>query len=329
MDIVLSEVSAAMKQESPVFIVGAPRSGTSILYRTLQNHSSFKPQNCKNSLGVELTESNIFKAPYSIYAGEGSDAFAYLLSDPYQYQQFVDLIQPILTYQQLLLGKELLQKAIPSLAFLTPSLRALLWKTTKNDILVRAFLYYAKQSRGVKRILEKTPQHISRLPEIKETFPDAKLLFMPRHPIDVFSSYRRRLQDSIQSGMDKRSLKWLEISPQQFCRKYASSTQLALNEWRIHPESFMLVCYEDFTRNTQAVTQQILTFLDEVYEEGCIAETKPKATDWGADPNLFGAIKSSTKKWQDFIDESEAQFIETRLSAIMQQLNYERYTSSP
>jgi hypothetical protein len=328
MGITLSEISILMKNAAPVFIVGAPRSGTSILYRTLQNHSSFHPHNCKDSSGVELTESNIFRDPYSICVGKESDAFAYMLGDQYQYHQFLELVAPILNRQKLLLGKKLLQKVIPNIDFISPSWRVSLWKIAENDILIRAFLYHAQYARGVKRTLEKTPQHISRLPEIKETFPKAKLLFMPRHPLDVFSSYRRRFQDSIKAGMDRQSLKWLELSPQDFCSKYEGYAQLALREMNSNSSQFMLVRYEDFTGNTQAITQKILNFLGEAYEETCIANNKPKKVDWGADPNLFGAIKSSTKNWQDFINESDAKFIEKRLSHIMLQLNYTRYSSS-
>ncbi|WP_446717972.1 sulfotransferase [Crocosphaera sp. Alani8] len=50
-----------METESPVFIVGAPRSGTSLLYRILQHHSSLKLQNIQNSSKVQLTESLIFQ----------------------------------------------------------------------------------------------------------------------------------------------------------------------------------------------------------------------------------------------------------------------------
>jgi hypothetical protein len=50
----LLAISATMKGSSPVFIVGEARSGTSILYRTLQRHSSFRP------LRTNLVETEIF-----------------------------------------------------------------------------------------------------------------------------------------------------------------------------------------------------------------------------------------------------------------------------
>ncbi|NEO98671.1 MAG: sulfotransferase [Symploca sp. SIO2E9] len=311
-----------MKHESPVFIVGAARSGTSILYRTLQRHSSFKPQKYKHKDGVELTESNIFKSPYNTYYGYNSDAFTYMLGDEEYYHQFLGMTKSIQNYQRLLIGKDILQKVAPKVSVF----RASLWRAAHNDILIRIFLYYAKQARGMKRIIEKTPQHISRLPEIKETFPHAKLLFMPRHPIDVFSSYQRRLKDSLKLGMKQSELKWLNLSPKTFCNKYASYMNIALQEKVANPSSFMLVSYEDFTSNTKGTLQDIFDFIEESYEEECIPEDKIKATGWQADPNLFGSIKSHTKSWKDFTNESDAKFIEDRLSEITHQLNYPRYT---
>ncbi|NEO31210.1 MAG: sulfotransferase [Symploca sp. SIO3C6] len=311
-----------MKNESPVFIVGAARSGTSILYRTLQRHSSFKPQKYKHKHGVELTESNIFKTPYHTYSGANSNAFTYMLGDEDYYCQFLGMTKSIQNYQRLLIGKDIFQKVAPKVSVL----RASVWKVTQNDILIRIFLYYAKQARGMKRIVEKTPQHISRLPEIKVTFPKAKLLFMPRHPLDVFSSYQRRLKDSLKLGMKESELKWLKISPKSFCNKYASYMHIALQEKVSNPSRFMLVSYEDFTCNTKVTLHKVFDFIEESYEEACIPEDTLKTTSWQADPNLFSSIKSKTKSWKNFTSEPDAKFIEDQLSEIMNQLNYPRYT---
>ena len=47
-------ISKEMALCSPVFIIGEARSGTSILYRTLQKHSAFRPRE------IDLTETHIF-----------------------------------------------------------------------------------------------------------------------------------------------------------------------------------------------------------------------------------------------------------------------------
>ncbi|MBE9098887.1 sulfotransferase family protein [Vacuolonema iberomarrocanum] len=322
----LQKTAPTTQNSAPTFIVGAPRSGTSILYRTLQLHTSFKPDHCTHASGVELTETNIFKAPFSLYDDANRDTKAYMLNDQASHRQFLDSVQAIQKRHTLIPGRSLLYKAIPKIGLLSPAMRVSIWRAAHNDQLIRNYLYYAQQARGTKRILEKTPQHIALLPEIKATFPDAKLLYMPRHPVDVYSSYQRRLQDSIKLEASAAEIKWLKLSPTAFCKKYAASTQLALRESNRNPKQFLIVRYEDFTKDTKTSLQEILTFLDEPYESQCIPQDKPQKSGWQADPHLFGGIKKQTKSWRDYVSEAEAQFIEKRLKPFMEELGYTRYT---
>ena len=326
MSLSLSDISAHMKQEAPVFIVGAPRSGTSILYRTLQQHSHFKLHACNNSSGVELTESNIFRHPYNTYLLPDSDAFTYMMKNVDIYQEFLQSIQPIQKNQRLILGKKVIQKLISKIGLSTNSIRTQLWTLAQNDILIRSFLYYAQKARMTERLVEKTPQHITLLPEIRQTFPNAKLLFMLRHPIDVFSSYRRRLYDVRKSGQDPKYVRWLNISPKAFCSQYHTYSAIALREAKVKPDSFLLFKYEDFTSNLRTALQQILEFLDEPFEEDCIPKDETQQTIWKADPNLFANIKTSTKNWKDFITKDDMKMIQSQLSDVMKQMGYPSYT---
>lgn len=67
-------------------------------------------------------------------------------------------------------------------------------------------------------------------------------------------------------------------------------------------------------------------FLREPYEESCFPEDKIEKTSWQVDSNFFASIKTKTKNWKDFTNESDAQFIEDQLSELMAKLNYPRYT---
>lgn len=322
----LLKISELMTQESPVFIVGAPRSGTSLLYLTLQKHSKFRSWNCNNDSKFELTESNIFRAPYDTYLAPHSNAFSYMLHNLDCYQTFTKTIQSICVHQRFLVGRKHLYKLIPKLPFLSTTERIWLWHAFENDLLIRSFFYYAKRARGMHRIIEKTPQHIFLLPEIKATFPQCKLLFIVRHPIDVFSSYRRRLEDSLKQGHSSKSLNWLNVSPRSFCKKYTDAINIALQEKAANPQRFLLLKYEDFVKDTYQTLGQVFDFLEEPYESECIAKQSAHKPNWQDDPNLFGGIKQTTKEWENYVDYSATVFIENQLNGIMNQLNYSRYT---
>lgn len=318
----LAKISLLMQDESPVFIVGAPRSGTSILYRTLQQHSSFQPKNVHNSSGVELTESNVFKDPYNTYSRANNSVLAYFVNNQDCYEQFLQDTQFLQTYQRLLLGKKALHRLSPFL----PGLRTSVWRANSNHLLIRNFFYYAKQARGMERIIEKTPQHIYYLPEIKATFPQAKLLFILRHPLDVFSSYRKRLRDSLQLGMPQSDLKWLQMSPRSFCFKYNLYARIALQQNATNKENFLLIDYENFTNNNEAVLHKLLALIGEEPEAKLFNINQTNNDNWQLDKKLFSSVKKNTKNWQDFVNRSEAIFIETKLAPLMNKLNYEKYS---
>ena len=325
MNLSVRKISNLMQDSKPVFIVGAARSGTSILYRTLQRHSRFYPQKCQSLPTVDLTESNIFKDPYSSYSlsySSHQSALNYMLGTQEYYQKFLQQTSLLQKKQCFLLGKQAINKIIPLISLGRQSL----WLATGNDLLVQVFFYYAQQARGMDRILEKTPQHIYRLPEIKATFPKAKLIFMPRHPIDVYSSYRQRLQKELELNTPDTDLKWLQISPQSFCWRYAFCMHIAHQEKIKNQQRFFLITYEDFTKHTEAKLREILDFLDEPYEEACLLEDESQKLHWQADPKLFESIQNNKKKWQEFISETEASWIENKLAKTMQKLGYSRYT---
>ena len=319
-----------MEHESPVFIVGAPRSGSSILYRCLQGHSRFKIKG-KNGIDIDLTESKVFNLPYSTYSQTDGNALAYLLGQEEYWDQFRGLTKKIQNYQNLFPGKILYQKTARKIQ-IDKELKKKIWRGLKNDTLLRIYFYFAQQARGVERIVEKTPDHIFRLPEIELTFPDAKLLFIHRHPIDVFTSYRRRLQNSINLQLDQSKIQWLKISPSSFCNFYKSCIERALKEERSNSAKLLLIKYEDFTNNPQATLHHIFDFLDESYEEECVLPKKEidlrsEANYTGAqvDPKLLGEISSEGKDWGNYMDKVEAKFIETQLSEVMNQLNYQKF----
>ncbi len=54
-------ISKEMALCSPVFIIGEARSGTSILYRTLQKHPTFRPRE------IDLTETHLFDLIYRTF----------------------------------------------------------------------------------------------------------------------------------------------------------------------------------------------------------------------------------------------------------------------
>ena len=307
--------SETMSTTSPVFIVGVPRSGTSRLYLALQAHPRFK--STRSPGGFDLTESRVFLNPASIRERRGQ-SWDYLLHDAEEQESLVRSLPP--GWSGRLPAAALLRRVTDRSRWA----RALAWRLGRNDAAMRAYLSHAARARGVKRIIEKTPDHIHRLPEILSAFPDARILCMIRHPLDVYSSYRRRLGVALQTEpADSPTVRWLQSTlPPTFCRAY----QATVSEAERLASRLLLIRYEDFTGATQDTFARICSFIGEAFDAGCVAQHTPGLDSWQQDPLLSEPIKENDKLWSDYIDHSVGRGIEDRLADTMRQLGYARYT---
>jgi GT2 family glycosyltransferase len=147
---------------------------------------------------------------------------------------------------------------------------------------------------------------------------------MIRHPLDVYSSYRRRLGVALQTEpADSPSVRWLQsVGPLTFSRAYeatiAEADRLAAR--------LLLIRYEDFTATPPDTFARICSFIDEPYDASCVAQRTPGLDSWRQDPLLSGPIKENDKLWSDYIDHSMGRGIEDRLANTMRHLGYARYT---
>ena len=308
-----------------VFIVGPARSGTSILYRALQHHTRFRPKN--DDFGVDLTESKAFSEPGTVFQAspiQGTGAFSYMLFNERYYRAFCRATGLIRLRHRQLRCPDIPWKSL--IGDISRERRVKSWRDHFNHLLLRHFFGYAKVARGAPRLLEKTPEHLYCIPEIQATFPSAQILCTYRHPIDVFTSYRRRLQEEKKAlGENAPELDWLKLSTDAFVRRYHWEIMIAEEERRRNPARVMLVSYEDLVDAPRAVLERILTFLGEQYEEGMRIADETDQVSWKIDRHLFGEIKKKTKDWRCFITPEETRLIQDQLAATMALLGYARY----
>jgi hypothetical protein len=101
-----------------------------------------------------------------------------------------------------------------------------------------------------------------------------------------------------------------------------------LKERDANSDGFLLLPYADIVNQPEATIKTVCQFLGEVYEAGCLVKDERQAITWQVDPYLFGEVQKVTKNWQDFIDVTQAKWLENRLQDVMQQLGYDRYSDS-
>lgn len=306
------------RKHSPLFITGIPRSGTTLLYRSLLNHSSFRPTANNNKKISLYIESTAFIKTDQIFHSTNSRKF--LLMDEKIEKDFLGSVKWIRAYQKL--GN------IPYLFFLHRinfrGLREFTYALGLNQIVMRKYFEYSKVARGMKRIIEKTPDHITKVPEIRLSFPNAKFLFIYRHPVDVFSSYKKRLDSIQKQNLKNQNTSWLEVSPQEFCKLYRRYIKLALEAKKEDPENFMLLKYEDVVASPYDFFLTICDFIGEDFEEEILPQGSPKR-EAPFSSFVGGRIVRQTKDWENFIDREDAMAIEKNLSELLEKLSYKNY----
>lgn len=285
---------------NPVFITGTPRSGTSLLYRTLLKHSSFKPKN------LCLEETRIFLHPFLAIKSsrQRESLFNYMLEDEPLYRQYLDSIR-FEHFWQKSAQKLRLSKLFPD--------EDTFWKFSLNPGIIRKFFYHAKQVRNCKRIVEKTPKHLLCSDRIFTTFPQSKIIITLRHPIDVFSSYMKRKQFEPDSD-------WLDITSDQFIKRYRHMAGY-VTKLRDHNRA-LLVKYEHFVKSPEDEFQNICSHIGEPFEQQPVVEDQPELNHLKDRSFISEPITQKTKQWSDYINANQAQYIESGLANEMDLFGY-------
>lgn len=142
----------------PIFIVGAPRSGTTLLRLLLNNNSQ-----------ISIPEETWY------FTDLDKEKDKLLANDNWQYEISLKLFQHT-------------RRHFPSLTF--EEIHDFLKSTSRDNwpnIVATVNLIYLKQQ-NKKRWGDKTPGYVTELPLIKKLFPDAKIIHIIRDPRDVIPS---------------------------------------------------------------------------------------------------------------------------------------------
>lgn len=297
--------SPAMARTEPVFIVGEARSGTSILYRTLQKHTSFAPKR------QSLVETDMFAhLPRAFLFGRTyPDAWIkFFLEDRQEWDQFLRSIR----------FARLATATLAPVNYLRRDRWGWLFHAGLGPAVLRRFVLHAAAARGCRRLVEKTPTNTPHLGKLTAAFPRARLLYVHRHPVDVFSSYRRR------AAVDQAGA-WADVNVHTFVERWTRSTARALAWLDSGNGNLLMVRYESFVEDPATAFRDICAFLGEPFEVQAVEEARPDLDRWPVDPHLWGAIVPSTKEWRDHISAEEAEVVQERTASIMRRLSYAPY----
>lgn len=246
--------------KKPVFIVGVPRSGTTMLWSILLRHPEFKGKKEIPSWNAETSIFHKFPKVLEDFFTPGKWPFwnEYFVGDKEKFDYWmIDCL--------------------------------------KN------FIIKAAEARGARRPLEKTPNHLENIDLIERSFPQAKIIHIVRHPLDIFASMRKR---SFVTA--PRFDPWLKVPAGQFAEDYERKVN-KVDYYRGSSKIFT-VRYEDLTKDAETHVVRICNFLKIIPDASIIYGEKPARKIYKFPfQSHVPVINSST--WRNIISEKEAALI--------------------
>ena len=226
-DVPLAEpVERKLLSDDPVFVVGSPRSGTTLLQALLATQPGF----------VSFPETHFFEM---LFAQRPLDAALRFRNDCMD-----EVLAEIGKWTELDFSTET-RKRIHALA----ERRALDVKGL-FEFIVHRFLadQLADQDPLICRWIEKTPFHVLYLPQILHLYPRAKIVAIIRHPVPVILSWRKLPKPS-QKPVWHLARNWLRVMRviDAFSRQ--------------RPESIHVLKYEDLVKDRDRVMSELCSFL--------------------------------------------------------------------
>jgi hypothetical protein len=272
----------------PIFVVGAPRSGTTLLQLILNAHPDVAIHGEIHFFDEILqlkTEIPGFETE------QDRDKFLGQLGRT-NALQYVPGLQPRL---------EVVRKRLGTAASPGYELFFLL--------LMQAF---AEES-GASRFGEKTPQNIRYLPELSEIFPEAKIVHIVRDPRDVVTSLMRMpwAPDSVVLNAIKWKIDML------YMHDYLESGGAA-HELR----------YEDLVAEPESTLRALCRFLDVPWDPVMLAFNRSADANIQDEPWKAGTRRelnaSAVSGWKNKLSPSEARVVQLATSPFLQHYGYER-----
>ncbi|MCE2928428.1 MAG: sulfotransferase [Candidatus Caenarcaniphilales bacterium] len=273
--------------QKPIFIVGCPRSGTTILASLLNNHSQI-------ASATEMHFFNYISKQKKYNWGKLDKQSLTMLLDE---SRIIDFC----THGNL--DKNTLLDALLA----APSTD----KKTIFTILANNFI----ASKNKFRFCEKTPQHLLNVEEILNIFPDAKIIYLVRDGRDTVNSLMK---------MPWRPQGLLNNS--RFWKQYVTIGTRLQNKYSSQPQSFKTIKYEDLLTLPKQTLKEICQFIELPYEESLSKQNENVFSEWEASWKHKASEELDSTRigaWQKELSDQDQILINWHLSKSLKALGYD------
>jgi tetratricopeptide (TPR) repeat protein len=172
--------------------------------------------------------------------------------------------------------------------------RGLLGELIKKKLAEEYLRVLARDSIDASRIVDKAPVNSDRLGVIYSVFPNARIIYMQRDPIDTcLSCYFQRFSTALNFTMDLSDL-----------AHYYREHQRLITHWRavLPPGTILDVPYEELVADQEGWTRKMLDFVGLEWDERCLDFHKTKrsvvtASYWQVRQKIYN---NSVGRWRNY-----------------------------
>jgi Sulfotransferase family len=286
------------EMQAPIFVVGPPRSGTTLTARILGQHSRiFMPG-----------ETHFFDDIYSRRKEMG---------DPENPVMRAAIIERLAT----LYGRynEPPDQQRVSKLFSKPEVIRQLDSARDYRSMFSAFMEIQTRHVGKTRWGNNVPKDIFSIREILAFYPRAKILICIRDARDFLLSYRNKWQMASQESRDRLKTLYHPLVTSLLWK--SSMKQIAIIETLVRPENIMTVRYESLVEDPRAIVRQMCGFVEEEFEEAMLdVKTHNSSTQIEAE----GIFSSSVGRWRQQLTDEEIFIAQKTSGKELESLGYER-----
>ncbi len=184
-----------------------------------------------------------------------------------------------------------------------------------DDLFVACLALYA-QSRGKRRVGEKSPRHIFAVPELSQIYPQAKFLCLIRDPRSVVRS--------------ERETSWGSKSVTRITRRWCRVVDAVGKLERVLPaDRFRVVRYEDLIADPETLLRSICDFLGESFEPDMLqfhqrseAERGFRADEVWKQNTLHAVDTGRVEQWRLELTPGQIKLVERLAGSRMLQRGY-------
>lgn len=264
--------------QSPIFIVGTPRSGTTLMGKILDRHPDISvagethffievmPGGFKHGSHVSIDD--IYSAAAKIYKNLGVHRFyrsQRRIEASFSVDDLIDLAQE--------LGSD-------------------------YRGLYQAFASLVSVTLGGKRLVDDTPRHIFNIDTIIQMFPDAKFVGMLRDPRAFLASYKNLWK--ITGKQEERRIR--SLYHPLLSSVYWRSANSILFKYAASNKNLHIVRYKNLVTNPEREVQGVVRFLGQEYD-GTMLEVENSNSSFGEERT--GIFTTSLTKWREELEPHE------------------------